>query len=633
MAGIALLAAYLGLGLLAAEGLFCGRGRMTRAWLGLTAGLVMMMWLPSLWAFGMRFTRAANLAALATAAAISVVLFLLGKIAPVRRKKEAEPPLRLVLSLVLPAAALFAFLQYTHYFRPENGALWVGQSTYGDICMHSAIITSLQNAAYPPEYSILPGHILGYPFLADALSASMLLFGTPLRMTMTIPGALMGALVFWGFLLFAWKMTANRNAVWVAFLLLFLNGGLGFLYAFDLVGEDASAVRDIFTGYYLAPANMPALNLRWVNIVCDMLLPQRTFLAGCLVLIPALWLLLDAMRGGSFRDWTVLGVWAGAMPMIHTHSFLALGMISVGALTVTAIREKRWTALRGFFLYGVLAVAIALPQLMTWTFPQTGAAGSIALRPGWVNRESGYLRDETVWFWVKNMGLPALIVIPAAFTGKREERAMAVGAALAFLVANLVRFQSLLYDNNKIMYAAYIVACPLLGQYLMRIWDRLRGVPGRAWLAVCFLTVSLVSGALSLAREVVSNYCLFNAAEVRAADYLRDETPEHCVVLAGQQHNNLAAVLAGKDLVCGAGNFLSTHGMSYSQQAEDRCAMLERPEESAALFAQYNVAYILVSSCERGDFTVNEEWFAANCPLVFSDGSVTIYHYLGASGG
>ena len=631
MIGILLLAAYLGLGLVAAEGLFSRQGRMTRTWLGLTMGLIMMMWLPSIWAFALRFTRAANLAGLGTAALVSLGVFFGLRGQAKSGKVEEGPPLRLVLALVVPATLLFAYLQYTHYFRPEDGGLWVGQSTYGDICMHSAIITSLQNASYPPDYSILPGHILGYPFLADALSASMLLFGTPLGLCMTIPGTVMGALVFWGFIMLAWKMTGGARAVWISFLLLFLNGGLGFLYAFDRVGEDATAVRNIFTGYYLAPANMPALNLRWVNILCDMLLPQRTFLAGILVLIPALWLLLEAMRSGSPHDWTLLGIWAGAMPMIHTHSFLALGLISAGAMAATGFQRRTWRAVRWFALYGVIAVAIALPQLLIWTFPQTGSSGALALWPGWVNRENGYLRDETLWFWVKNMGPVALLIIPAALTGRREERSIAVGAALAFLVANLVRFQSLLYDNNKIMYAAFIVVCPLLGLYCSRIWDRLRGIPGRGWLAACFLIVSLASGFLSVGREVVSNYRLFTAAEVRAAEYLREETPEHCTVLTGAQHNNLAAVLAGKNLVCGAGNFLSTHGMDYADQAADRRAMLEQPEESAALFAEYNVSYVLVSPYERGDFAVDEGWFAANCPLVFSEGNVAVYQYLGAN--
>ena len=60
------------------------RDRLTRLWLGLCAGLIMMMWLPALYAFALRFTRAAQLMGLLTAAALAVAAQL------VTRKKPRE---------------------------------------------------------------------------------------------------------------------------------------------------------------------------------------------------------------------------------------------------------------------------------------------------------------------------------------------------------------------------------------------------------------------------------------------------------------------------------------------------------------------------------------------------------------
>lgn len=634
MTGILLLSGFLLAGLILGEGAFARRARPIRIWMGLTAGLVMMMWLPGLWAFMLKFTRTANLLGLATAFALAGGVYFAAKRRAVSAEREELPPVRAVIVLVVPFTLLFAFLQYTHYFRQAQGALYVGQSTYGDICMHSAIITSLQNAAFPPEYSILPGSRLGYPFLTDALSASMLLFGTPLSLCMTIPGVLMGVLTFWGFALLAYKLTGSVRASAVGYFLFFLNGGLGFLYSFDLVAEDTSAVSAIFTQYYQAPANMPDLNLRWVNVICDMLLPQRTFLAGIMLLIPALWLLVDAMRRReNGRDesyvWLKIGVLAGTMPMIHTHSFLALGLISAGALAVTFVQENgrrgRKKSFAGFFLYGGVAVLLALPQLFLWTFPQTGASGALAFWPGWVNETGAGLRDEMLWFWVKNVGPVFLLLVPAAIFAKKTERALCAGALLAFLAANFVRFQTLLYDNNKIMYAAYLLVCPVAGAYLVAIYDRLNDIPGRKWIAACFLFVSLFSGALSVGREVVSDYQIFSESEVHAAQYLQDETPQHCTVLTGRQHNNLASVLAGRNVVCGPDNFLYTHGLDYSRQARSVVQMYEAPAENEALFAEYAVQYVLVSSQERGQFAVAEDWFAQHCDIAFEEGDVRVY--------
>ena len=112
-------------------------------------------------------------------------------------------PLWLPLALVVPLAILGGYLQYTHTLRNVDGALYVGQSTYGDLCLHLGIATSLRNAAFPPDYSLLPGALLGYPFLADSMVTTLLLFGTDLAPAFVVTGTLMMALVYLGFVLFA----------------------------------------------------------------------------------------------------------------------------------------------------------------------------------------------------------------------------------------------------------------------------------------------------------------------------------------------------------------------------------------------------------------------------------------------
>ena len=55
-------------------------------------------------------------------------------------------------------------------------------------------------------------------------------------------------------------------------------------------------LREIFTGYYQTPTNMPDLNLRWVNVICDMMIPQRTLLGGWMALLPALYMLCRGIK-------------------------------------------------------------------------------------------------------------------------------------------------------------------------------------------------------------------------------------------------------------------------------------------------------------------------------------------------
>ena len=170
MGGILLLLGFEVGGCVLAEALFKRRDGIVRLWLGLTAGLLMMMWLPSLFAYALKFTAAAQFAALGLAAALAVLsrLFLREKADPTRLEGEKRPfcgsmPAWLPIALIAPLLILSIYLQYTHTLREVDGALHVGQSTYGDLCLHLGIATGLQNSAYPPEYTLIQDVLLGYP--------------------------------------------------------------------------------------------------------------------------------------------------------------------------------------------------------------------------------------------------------------------------------------------------------------------------------------------------------------------------------------------------------------------------------------------------------------------------------------
>ena len=638
MGGIFLLIAFLVCGVAVCDALFRNRSVIERTWLGCAAGLIMMMCFPAGIAFAAGFTSAAQWCALGLAAALALLFQWLG-----RREKRCSDilpdgmPVWLLPALVLPLAALSGYLQYTHTLRPVDGNLCVGQSTYGDLCLHLGIATSLRGASFPPDYSILKGTLLGYPFLADSMVTSMLLFGGDLANSFIVTGTLMMLLVYTGYVLFAWELTHRPAAVVIAYLLMFINGGLGFLYTFDGVMKDPTALKQVFTGFYQTPTNMPDLNLRWVNVICDMMVPQRTLLAGWAVLIPALYQLVLCLRDARPGRFAVLGVWAGLMPMIHTHSFVALALISAGALLYCLWRSCRPAkpdsptdprAAVFLLLYGIISAVIALPQLMLWTFPQTVGGGSLNIRFNWVNNlGNGHLIDEYFWFWIKNVGIAYILIVPAVLSAPKGSRLriLALGALLIYAIAEIIQFQPNEYDNNKLFYVAYMAVLPCVGLYLVTLWQKLAGIPGRTLLSVLTGIACLLSGSLSLAREVVSHYDLFGAEEVEAARYIEENTPRHAMFLTGQQHNNAVAALTGRYILCGTGSYLYFHGIDYSAQREDARLLLEEPAEHTELFDSREIDYVYISSHERFDFAVDEVWFRDHCAVLFENSEVTVY--------
>lgn len=607
MLGIIILTAFEACGLVQAFTLMKRRNRAVRVWLGLTMGLMEMMWLPSLFAFLLDFTLPAQVCALAAAMLLCVPCLFIGR--GHESAPEREIPWKLLLIVLIPVAVLCGYLQYTHTLRPEGGALYVGQSTYGDLCMHLSFATGLIGQSYPPTYTLLPGSILGYPFLVDALSSTMLIFGTPLSLSFVIPGTLMCALVFGGIYLFTYEITKRKGAAVLAIVLLLFSGGLGFLRTLDMApATEFAELKNALDGYYQAPANQPDYNLRWVNALCDLLIPQRTLLAGWVTLIPALYLLYTAMKSRRTADFIALGLWAGPMVMIHTHSFLGLGAISLGAMGDTLIRDKkhRRTQLLNFLLYGSIAVILALPQLMVWTFPQTFKGGSLRFLFNWVNNNGrGGLIDGYFWFWLKNVGLMFLLFPVAVLSSSdRRVKALGLGSLITYILAETVLFQPNVYDNNKLFAAAYLCMLPVGCGLLCDLWDRMSGIRGRCVLAAAFLFACTASGAISIVREVKSNYMEFGPTQVEAAEYIKENTFEDALFVTANNHNNTVASLTGRKIVCGSSLYLYYHGLDYQQQDADAILMLAFPDKCEELFVSYSVDYIYLSDYEKNTYQV-----------------------------
>ena len=624
---------------------------LNRVWLGLCMGLLEMMWFPALFAFLMRFGMAAHLCALAGLAAATAATWLLrDKRSVCPWDAEETQQLKQALWFVIPLTIFSGYLQYTHVLRPAaDGSLHVGQSTYGDLPMHLSFITSLKDAAFPPEYSFYPGHRLSYPFLMDSLSTSFYLMGCSLQLSVIVPATLMMGLCYLGVMLLAREMTLGKKTILLAALLFFFNGGLGFLYDFDqAAGYESDGtltvldrLRNILEGYYKTPTNQPEPNnLRWSNLIADLLIPQRTLLGGYCMVIPCFYLLYTAFDPhkretlGGTRAVVLLGVWGGALPLIHTHSFLALGLCSAGMLVYDLFRDQeKGKQFKHYLLYGLLAVALAAPQLICFTFSQALAGGAdgvgktfLKLQFNWVNNPSGQgMRDFYLWFYIKNIGLPVIALICALTERDSRVKRIAAGAFTIFLAAELVRFQPNEYDNNKLFYLWYLLCVMIVSDWARQVWHRLKGMNSRYVLAGLTAVCLFLSPALTLWREAVSDYQAFSPGAVEAGEYIRDNTEEHTVFLTGTQHLNPVIALAGRNIVCGPDLWLYWHGFDTMERKVELAQFYTAPEENAQVLQKYNVSYIYVSSYERSQYAVDEEALDRLYEKVFENVECTIY--------
>jgi len=520
-------------------------------------------------------------------------------------------------------AVIFLIFE-NHVLVPVKDGFATGQSTYGDTAMHLGFISSIaEKKAFPPEFNLLSGHRLCYPFLVDSLSSSLYIFGLDLRTSLMLPSLVISLLCVMGFYYFAESLIGRKAAI-LAMLLFFFGGGFGFIYFLDGVLENLEIFTGIFTDFYRTPTNFVEKNIRWVNPICDMIIPQRTTMAGWCVILFALRLLVEGVRKEKTAYFVILGLVAGCMPMIHTHSFLALFMISAGcvfAFYTDAKSKKRY--ILNFGVYAGIAFVIAIGQLIFWTLSQSvGNSQFLRLGFNWVNDKDTYL-----WFWLKNWGITALFIIPAWLSQNKFNKKLSAGFIAVFALAELVIFQPNEYDNNKLFFVAYMLFVCFVSGWLVSVYDKLKCIRGRCVMAGVVLFLGMFSGVLSIIREIKSGgeYLFFTDGDMEFADFVRENTDKDAVFITGTDHINPVAVIAGRTVYAGSELYVYFHG--YGEEMYKRYDILEKIYKSQNLDEFYeNLSlagvgdYILLTDRERIAYGVCEDVFSRLSCVYDKDG-------------
>ena len=431
--------------------------------------------------------------------------------------------------------------------------------------------------------------------------------------------------------------------------------------------------------------------IRWTNVVVDMLLPQRATLFGWAVLFGTLALLYRAIRERNRKYFILVGLIGGALPMIHTHSFLALGMVCAVWLLADLCRnrgmdkEKKSIFIRIYlpvFLIGMsvmqfmkglqenfsktgitLAVAMtavlvasilmllkvtfdkgegqivlktwgtmlvivlleALPQLFTWTFNQVGGNGSLEGHFNWANGSDPYL-----WFYIKNLGVSGLLMLPALLWANRSKFAFAAPAVFIWSIAEVISFQPNTYDNNKLLYVAYALLVILVADFCGDMREKILSSVSKRMIApalTVLLFLSMISAVMTMIRECKSgaDYEIYSAEQIQMAEYVRENTDPKATFLTGTGFLNSIPVLGGRTIICGPGLYLYFHGLDYQSREADVRNMYEYPWEYQYLFDTYDVDYIVIRNSERYEYNVNEAALMDFGDVVYQqDGSVII---------
>lgn len=588
--------------------------------LGCAFGLALLAGLPALFALPLGFALPAVLLALLVTAGLG---FCLWRKNPTLTSPQ-DPDSALFWVSILPLLAVAAVLLHTHVLHLVDGVYHTGQSCYGDMAMHLGFIKNIVvTREFPPAYPLLGGeHRFGYPFLCETVSSVFLVLGADLRTAYILPMLVAFVSAFGMMWQLARLVLRSAAKATLAFYLFFMGSGFGFCYFLGSADDFAG----IFSGFYTTPTNYTTENIIWVNPIVDLMIPQRATLFGWSILFPALYLLWRYVMEEETRLWLPMALLVLPLPLMHTHSALSFVLICLICGIYTLIyRPRTKQVLLPWAAVAVLCGVVWLAQMWGTVFAQSVDGNNmLRLHFNWINAsDDGVLKDNYFWFYIKNIGLVYLLLIPAFFHADRKQRWFYGGGLLILGLAEFIVFQPNLYDNNKLLFTWHMLGCLLVANLLWDVFAKVRSLPWRVLglTACCF--VATFGSVLTVGRELLSDYWQWDANAIALADYVDDHTEADALFLTSDSHLMPVFSLAGRQILCGSGSFVYFHGMDYAAESSAARTLYETPDE--ATLAAWGIDYAVFDDGVYGTYTPDEGWYSTRYECCYQNDGYRVY--------
>ena len=323
--------------------------------------------------------------------------------------------------------------------------------------------------------------------------------------------------------------------------------------------------------------------------------------------------------------WPWLAALVLPLPLLHTHSALALVLLClVGGVYTLAQGSRRKTLLPWLGLAAVCGAAWLCQMLPTVLAQSLDGQHMLRLHFNWINgQDDGTLRDNYFWFYIKNIGLVYLLLIPAFLRARPKQRWLYGGGLAILALAEFVVFQPNNYDNNKLLYVWHILGCILAAQLLVDIFAEVRALPWRALgLAACCFA-GMFGSVLTVGREALSDYRQWSADDMALADHIDENAGSDALFLTSDSHLTPVFALAGRRILCGSGSYVYYHGMDYSAEYNAMRALYETPDEDT--LAAWDIGYAVFDSSVYAKFAADESWYAARYDVWYENAACRVY--------
>lgn len=530
---------------------------------------------------------------------------------------------------VLPIILLFLFFFWLFFnllssrmlFPGEKG-LYSGGSTWGDLAFHLSLISSFVWGGNSPSSPFNPtyfGEKLTYPFIPDLISAYLIKMGMSLRWSLIVPSLIFLLILVFLIYFLTLKITKSKIGAILTPFIFFFNGSiLGTYYFWQDFKESGLSFFSFLGNLQKQYAHLEKYNLHFSNIICDYLLPQRAIIFGLVLGVISLYFLWKYFEGKEKKDLLKTGLIVGFLPLIHTHTFLAIVLVAgfLGLIELFSNLKNFKKIIFDWLYFLIPIILIALPQIF-WL--------GILEKKGFWHFQIGWMKSEEniFLFWFKNLGLYLVLIILAFIFAKNELKIFYLPFLGLFLISNLIIFQPDDYDNMKIMLFWFLLSCLLIANLFQQILNRfsLKGL----FIIIPIFLLLIVTGVLSVYRESYTKWLMFSNEDIKVAEFIKENTPKDSIFLTSDKHNHLVPCLAGRKILMGYRGWLWTHGIDYRQREKDVLTMFSGKIGAKNLIENYGIDYVFIGHSERKNFNANDLFFNQNYSLVFNSEDIKIY--------
>jgi len=459
-----------------------------------------------------------------------------------------------------------------------------------------------------------------YPFLADLVSALLIKVGVPFFSAFIVPSFLFSLLLVVSLYFFYRQIFRHPTIAVIATTIFLLNGGTG-IFTFVHQIQTSPKPLEILLHPPQKYTDLEKDGIYWQSIIDTMVIPQRSFTLGLplgLIALSLMFSLVSEKKISSLQLKKVIpiAIIVGLLPIIHTHTFLAIGIILFFWILHQFLQLHQLSLKKFFqryFVFCIIVALLAVPLLSIFFIGQVSSSHFIRWLPGWYAHE---LHLNWFLFWWRNWGVTPIVALGgwALLLQKKTQRQNAFFLFFPFwtifILLNLFTFQPYTWDNTKLLAWASVGISGLAGYGIFRISQVKKPffliIGGALFLAI------VATGAVDVYRILDQQqipYTMYSKEELDLAQWVEENTPVETNWLTSDKHNHWLYNLTGRQTLMAYRGWLWSQGYNYQPIEKDVVEMFQHPSEKS-LFQKYQVQYVVIGPEEKSVWQADEQQFA-----------------------